>query len=83
MLQNYSMVAFVPLDSTDEGALIFALPDQLTSYVIHVGLMGMVVAESLSYLMHTVDNCIQYGEDLEPREPQEFERDDEGGGDDY
>jgi len=27
--------------------------------------------ESMEYLMHTVDNCIQYGEDHEPREVRE------------
>ena len=28
-------------------------------------------SESMEYLMHTVDNCIQYGEDHEPREVRE------------
>lgn len=45
LISEFSLVAFIPLNSTD--------------------------IESLEFLMHSVDNCIQYGEDLEPKELRE------------
>jgi hypothetical protein len=54
LIDDYSMVNFIPLNITDE--------------------------ESILYLLTQIDNAIQYGEDLEVREPKdEFdeEEDDE------
>lgn len=50
LLEDYSMVSFVPLDISDD--------------------------ESVELVLSHVDNAIQYGEDLEPVEPQDnvFER---------
>jgi GTPase SAR1 family protein len=53
LLDEYDMVAFLPLDPTDE--------------------------ESISALLLQIDMAIQYGEDLEPKEPTE-PRDEEAGG---
>jgi len=55
LLDEYDMVAFLPLDVTDE--------------------------ESVAALLQQVDHAMQYGEDLEPKEPRDEEADgDEGGG---
>ena len=51
LISEFSLVAFIPLDSTD--------------------------TDSLEFLMHSVDNCIQYGEDLEPRELKDEEEQEE------
>ena len=41
--------------------------------------------ESVAYVMAQVDNAVQYGEDIEPKEPREYDDVDEsrggGGGD--
>lgn len=57
LLDEYDMVAFLPLDPTDE--------------------------EGIAALMMQVDHAMQYGEDLEPKEPREFDADGgaAGGGD--
>ncbi|KAJ1984795.1 hypothetical protein H4R34_000415 [Dimargaris verticillata] len=47
LIDDYSMVSFIPLDVTDE--------------------------DSIDYVMSSADNAIQYGEDVEPKEPQEFD----------
>ncbi len=33
--------------------------------------------DSIEYVLSNLDNCIQYGEDLEPKEPKEFDDEDE------
>lgn len=33
--------------------------------------------DSIEYILSNLDNCIQYGEDLEPKEPKELYEDDE------
>ncbi|KAM9956026.1 hypothetical protein ACTFIW_002238 [Dictyostelium discoideum] len=55
LLEDFSLVGFVPLDITDQ--------------------------ESLNVLLQHIDNSIQYGEDLEPKEPpleNDDDDDDEG-----
>ncbi|KAJ1927543.1 hypothetical protein IWQ60_001522 [Tieghemiomyces parasiticus] len=52
LIDDYSVVSFLPLDITDE--------------------------ESIDYILSSIDTSIQYGEDLEPKEPKELEGD-EGG----
>lgn len=54
VLDEYSLVSFVPLDITDE--------------------------DSIETLMLQVDHAIQYGEDMEPKEPKEFDGDGGGSG---
>jgi GTPase SAR1 family protein len=63
LLDEYDMVAFLPLDVSDD--------------------------DSIANLLQQVDNAMQYGEDLEPKEPREETNDNagdfatgEGGGDD-
>ena len=33
--------------------------------------------DSIEYVLSNLDNCIQYGEDLEPKEPKEFDDEEE------
>lgn len=62
LLDEYDMVAFLPLDVSDD--------------------------DSIANLLQQVDNAMQYGEDLEPKEPREENNDNNGdfatggGGDD-
>ncbi|KAI9311000.1 GPN-loop GTPase [Dichotomocladium elegans] len=45
LIDDYSMVSFIPLNITDE--------------------------DSVEYVLSTIDNAMQYGEDLEPKEPDD------------
>lgn len=51
LIDDYSLVNFIPLDPT--------------------------VEESMMNILYAVDSAIQYGEDLEPREPRDIDEDDE------
>lgn len=51
LIDDYSMVNFIPLNITDE--------------------------ESILYLLTHIDNAIQYGEDLEVREPKDEEEEED------
>ena len=51
IIEDYSMVQFIPLDSTDE--------DSVANVLLHI------------------DHAIQYGEDLEVKEPKEQDAPDE------
>lgn len=52
LVDDYSLVKYVPLDVKDE--------------------------DSITMVLAQIDNAIQYGEDMEPKEPKEFS----AGGDD-
>lgn len=54
ILDEFSLVAFIPLDISDE--------------------------DSLEGLLLQVDQCVQYGEDMEPKEPKEYDGDGDGDG---
>jgi hypothetical protein len=47
LIDDFSLVRFTPLDSTDE--------------------------DSVAAVLAQADHCLQYGEEEEPREPQEYE----------
>lgn len=51
MIDDYSLVKFLPLDQTDE--------------------------DSINDILIQIDTCLQYGEDMEPREMREFEEEDD------
>ena len=58
-IDDYRYVSFVPLDITDEESKVSSL---LWYELIHCNL-------GIALVLAHIDNSIQYGEDLEPKDP--------------